>query len=88
MKRYGEDVCQSMKEQDFVVEHMANNSANCCIGKVLPPEVHEEYLSGKHGHGVCIMNRIAPLKNWTKDVGDKYFFITDINGGSRYQIEL
>ena len=33
-----------------------------CIGKVLPPEVHEEYLSGKHGYGVCIMHRIAPLK--------------------------
>ena len=59
-----------------------------CIGKVLPPEVHEEYLSGRHGHGVCIMHRIAPLKNWTKDVGEKYFIITDIAGGARYQIEL
>lgn len=198
-KWYGEEVCQSMKEQDFVIDHMDNNSTNCCIdnlcflpnaynkakgltfdqenedkrfialtitkdfytklyqitikfnypatlvldgfeklavvelayllyegdyrrviieaqnilleykeaytfspeklraidyhiegciGKVLPPEVHEEYLSGRHGQGVCIMHRIAPLKNWTKDVGEKYFIITDIAGGARYQIEL
>lgn len=30
-KWYGEEVCQSMKEQDFVIDHMDNNSTNCCI---------------------------------------------------------
>ena len=30
-----------------------------CVGKTLPPEVHEEYLSGKHGHTVCYFTRRA-----------------------------
>lgn len=30
-KWYGEDFCNEMKRNDFVIDHMDNNSHNCCI---------------------------------------------------------
>jgi len=59
-----------------------------CIGKVAPPEVHEEYLSGNHNHGVVFFNRIAPRKDWTRDKKEEYFTITDVEKGLCYQIKL
>ncbi len=35
----------------------------------------EEYISGKHGHGVALLNRVAPIKNWTKEKKREYISI-------------
>ena len=59
-----------------------------CIGKVLPPAIHEEYLSGKHGHGVAFFDKKAPLNNWTKDTNEKYFIIKDRGNQCYYKFEL
>ena len=58
------------------------------VGKVAPPEVHEEYLSGKHNHGVVFFNRVAPRIDWKKDKKEEYFVIDDIAKGQYYQIKL
>ena len=59
-----------------------------CVGKTLPLEVHEEYLSGKHGHTVCYFTRRAAIQNWTKDTKETYFVISDVKRGIKYQIKL
>ena len=59
-----------------------------CVGKSLPLEVHEEYLSGKHGHTVCYFTRRAAIQNWTKDTKETYFVISDVKRGIKYQIKL
>lgn len=59
-----------------------------CIGKVLPPEVHEEYLSGSHGHGVVYFDRIAPRKGWSKEEKEEFFILTDLSNSLRYEIKL
>ena len=59
-----------------------------CVGKTLPPEVHEEYLSGKHGHTVCYFTRRAAIQDWTKDTKETYFVISDVKQGIKYQIKL
>lgn len=59
-----------------------------CVGKVAPPEVHEEYLAGNHNHGVVFFNRIAPRKDWTTDKKEEFFVITDRVKGQYYQIKL
>lgn len=52
----------ALYEEEYKKLRAIDYHIESCMGKVLPPEVHEEYLSGTHGHGVCIMHRIAPLK--------------------------
>lgn len=52
-----------------------------CVGRAVPPEVYEEYLSGEHGHGVFYFMRIAPIKNWTREIPEEYFKITDAKKG-------
>lgn len=59
-----------------------------CIGKALPPEVHEEYLSGTHGHGVVYFNRLAPQRGWSKETKEKFFILTDLENSQQYQIKL
>ena len=59
-----------------------------CIGKALPPETHEEYLSGTHGHGVVFFNRIAPKRNWVKEAKEEFFILTDFKNSLRYEIKL
>lgn len=59
-----------------------------CIGKTLPPEVHEEYLRGSHGHTVFYFHRRAPLEGWNVDTEEKYFVISDYANGKKYKIEL
>lgn len=59
-----------------------------CVGRVLPPEVHEEYLGGKHGHGVAFFHKKAPISNWTKDSNEKYFIINDRANQCFYKFEL
>lgn len=59
-----------------------------CIGKVVPPEVHEKYLSGNHNHTIFFFNRIAPRKDWTKDKKEEYFTLVDVTKGIHYQIKL
>lgn len=59
-----------------------------CIGKVLPPEIHEEYLSGTHGHGVVFFNRIAPQRGWGKETKEEFFILTDFVNSLHYKIKL
>ena len=59
-----------------------------CTGRVLSPEVYEEYLSGEHGHGVVFFSKKAPLNNWTMDSNEKYFVITDRDNKCYYKVEL
>ena len=59
-----------------------------CVGKTFSPEVHEEYLSGKHGHTVCYFSRRAAIQGWTKDTKETYFVISDVKQGIKYQIKL
>lgn len=59
-----------------------------CVGKTLSPEVHEEYLSGQHGHTVCYFTRRAAIQDWTKDTKETYFVISDVKQGIKYQIKL
>lgn len=58
-----------------------------CIGYVFPPEVHEEYLRGQHGHTVAYFHKMAPLKKWTKDLGERYFVIKDRKNQCLYGLE-
>ena len=32
-------------------------------------------FTGKHGHGVALLNRVAPIKNWTKEKKREYISI-------------
>lgn len=57
-----------------------------CVGKAVPIEIYKEYLRGKHGHGVCFFHKRAALKNWTKDIQEKYFVITECEKGQQYKI--
>ncbi len=59
-----------------------------CIGKTLPPEVHEEYLSGTHGHGVAFFNRLAPKRGWNKEAKEEFFVLTDLSNSLHYKITL
>jgi len=59
-----------------------------CIGKAPPPEIHEEYLSGTHGHGVIYFNRLAPQKGWSKENKQELFILTDLSKSLRYEIKL
>lgn len=59
-----------------------------CIGKVLPPEIHEEYLCGEHGHGVIFFNRLAPKKGWNKETKEEFFILSDLSKSQRYEITL
>lgn len=47
------------------------------VGIPVELQVYEEYLNGKHGHGICYFDRRAPKKGWTKDTNEKFFRITD-----------
>lgn len=57
-------------------------------GKAYPPEIHEEYLSGNHGHGVAYFHRRARLPKWTKETNEKYFIISDPIEKQYYRISL
>lgn len=59
-----------------------------CIGKVAPPEVYEEYLSGTHGHTVMFFERLAPRKGWTKQAKEGFFILTDLTNSVKYQVTL
>lgn len=59
-----------------------------CIGKVRPPEIHEEYLSGEHGHTVIFFNRLAPKIGWSKETKEELFILTDLSNSLRYEIKL
>jgi len=59
-----------------------------CIGEALPLEVHEEYLSGTHGHGVIFFKRIAPQSGWDKERKQELFILTDLSNSLRYEIKL
>lgn len=58
------------------------------IGKALPPEVHEEYLSGTHGHTVALFHKLAPKSGWNKDTKKEFFILTDLKNSLRYKIKL
>ena len=58
------------------------------VGKIVTPEVYEEYLRGEHGHSVCFFNKKAALKNWTKDTQEKYFVLVERTSGQYYQIMM
>lgn len=59
-----------------------------CVGRPLSPEVHEEYLRGKHEHTVFYFRRRMAIQNWTKDTKKAYFVISDVQHGGKYQIKL
>lgn len=58
------------------------------IGKTLPPEVHEKYLSGNHGHSVAFFDRIEIKRGWTKETKEEFFILTDIKNAEQYEIKL
>ena len=33
-KWYGEDFCKKTKDMNYVIDHMDNNSTNCCINNL------------------------------------------------------
>lgn len=59
-----------------------------CIGKVAPPEVHEEYLSGAHGHGVVYFDRLAPKRGWSKEEKKEFFVLDDLQNSLYHEIKL
>lgn len=52
-------------------------------GKAYPVEVFEEYLSGKHGHGVTLFVKRAPLHGWSKDHKKEFFYLHELPGKNR-----
>lgn len=51
-------------------------------GKAYPAEMHEEYLSGKHGHGVALFAKRAPLRGWNKENKKEYFYLHELPGNN------
>lgn len=58
------------------------------VGRVCSPEVYEEYLNGDHGHCIAFFSKKSPLVNWTKDIHEKYFVITDSAKKCSYKLKL
>ncbi|MCD7966229.1 MAG: hypothetical protein LUG90_10755 [Clostridiaceae bacterium] len=55
------------------------------VGEAVPPEVYEEYLSKRHGHGVAYFEHKSMI-DWT--TSKKEFIIEDRTNGGTYQIKL
>ena len=46
--------------------------------KAYPVEMHDEYLSGKHGHGMALFIKRAPLRGWNKDNKKEFFYLHEL----------
>ena len=58
------------------------------VGKAYSPELYAQYLEGKHGHGVCTLTKLSPLKKWTKNTKEEYFIIKDPEHCQNYNIQI
>lgn len=47
--------------------HFIDYDIEGTYGKAWPIEKYDEYLAGKHGHGVALFVRRAPLRDWNRD---------------------
>ncbi|MCD8013913.1 MAG: HNH endonuclease [Lachnospiraceae bacterium] len=80
---YKEDYTFSPEKLRMIDYHIEGS-----VGKAVPPEVYERYISGNHGHGVCYFQRIGQLRDWNKDKNEKFFYVRDTGQKTGYQIEL
>lgn len=40
-------------------------------------ETYDAYINGGHGHGVCIMIKVAPIKNWHPQDKIQFFYLKE-----------
>lgn len=58
------------------------------VGTPVEPEDYQEYLKGKHGHGVCFFEKKAMIKDWNKEAQKRFFTIHDSVNQEDIYIEL
>ena len=53
------------------------------FGKACPVELFDEYINGKHGHGIASISRRAPLQGWNKNEKKEVFCLHEPPGNTR-----